>query len=239
MNFKALFATVALLATAWAEDLTVNSPASVVVCQPVALSWSGGTAPYIVAVIPGGQSSAAALETISDSESGNQVTWNADIDAGTSITFKITDASGSIQYSSPITIQDGDSSCVNSSGSNSTSAASGSSSSGNSSATSSANSTGAAAGGAASGSSTAAASGSSNTASASSGSASGSSAASSSAADSTTAGSSGSAATTSGSSGTAAASAADSTASDSAAVPLAVQIPAVGLAVVGGLAALL
>nr|KIR89266.1 hypothetical protein I308_00271 [Cryptococcus tetragattii IND107] len=211
MNFKTLFATIALLATAWAEDLTVNSPASVVVCQPVALSWSGGTAPYIVAVIPGGQSSAAALETISDNESGNQVTWKVDIDAGTSITFKITDASGSIQYSSPVTIQDGDSSCVNSSASNSTSAASGSSSSGNSSATSSADSTGAAAGGAASGSSTTA-SGSSNTASAS---ASGSSASSSSAADSTT------------------------SASNSAAVPLSVQIPAVGLAVIGGLAALL
>ncbi|ADV21961.1 hypothetical protein CND03920 [Cryptococcus gattii WM276] len=211
MNFKTLFATIALLATAWAEDLTVNSPASVVVCQPVALSWSGGTAPYIVAVIPGGQSSAAALETISDNESGNQVTWKVDIDAGTSITFKITDASGSIQYSSPVTIQDGDSSCVNSSASNSTSAASGSSSSGNSSATSSANSTGAAAGGATSGSSSAA-SGSSNTASAS---ASGSSASSSSAADSTT------------------------SASNSAAVPLSVQIPAVGLAVIGGLAALL
>ncbi|KIR57100.1 hypothetical protein I315_00263 [Cryptococcus gattii Ru294] len=211
MNFKTLFATIALLATAWAEDLTVNSPASVVVCQPVALSWSGGTAPYIVAVIPGGQSSAAALETISDNESGNQVTWKVDIDAGTSITFKITDASGSIQYSSPVTIQDGDSSCVNSSASNSTSAASGSSSSGNSSATSSANSTGAAAGGATSGSSSAA-SGSSNTASAS---ASGSSASSSSAADST------------------------NSASNSAAVPLSVQIPAVGLAVIGGLAALL
>lgn len=238
MNFKTLFATIALLATAWAEDLTVNSPASVVVCQPVALSWSGGTAPYIVAVIPGGQSSAAALETISDNESGNQVTWKVDIDAGTSITFKITDASGSIQYSSPVTIQDGDSSCVNSSASNSTSAASGSSSSGNSSATSSADSTGAAAGGAASGSSTTA-SGSSNTASASSGSASGSSASSSSAADSTTTGSSGSAAASSGSSNTASASAADSSASNSAAVPLSVQIPAVGLAVIGGLAALL
>ncbi|WVQ86870.1 hypothetical protein IAS59_000586 [Cryptococcus gattii] len=238
MNFKTLFATIALLATAWAEDLTVNSPASVVVCQPVALSWSGGTAPYIVAVIPGGQSSAAALETISDNESGNQVTWKVDIDAGTSITFKITDASGSIQYSSPVTIQDGDSSCVNSSASNSTSAASGSSSSGNSSATSSANSTGAAAGGATSGSSSAA-SGSSNTASASSGSASGSSASSSSAADSTTTGSSGSAAASSGSSNTASASAADSSASNSAAVPLSVQIPAVGLAVIGGLAALL
>ncbi|KGB75002.2 hypothetical protein CNBG_0840 [Cryptococcus deuterogattii R265] len=238
MNFKTLFATIALLATAWAEDLTVNSPASVVVCQPVALSWSGGTAPYIVAVIPGGQPSAAALETISDNESGNQVTWKVDIDAGTSITFKITDASGSIQYSSPVTIQDGDSSCVNSSAGNSTSAASGSSSSGNSSATSSADSTGAAAGGAASGSSTAA-SGSSNTASASSGSASGSSASSSSAADSTTTGSSGSAAASSGSSNTASASAADSSASNSAAVPLSVQIPAVGLAVIGGLAALL
>ncbi|WVO18984.1 uncharacterized protein IAS62_000260 [Cryptococcus decagattii] len=238
MNFKTLFATIALLATAWAEDLKVNSPASVVVCQPVALSWSGGTAPYIVAVIPGGQSSAAALETISDNESGNQVTWKADIDAGTSITFKITDASGSIQYSSPVTIQDGDASCVNSSASNSTSAASGSSSSGNSSATSSADSTGAAAGGAASGSS-AAASGSSNTASASSGSASGSSASSSSAADSTTTGSSGSAAAASGSSKTASASAADSSASNSAALPLSVQIPAVGLAVIGGLAALL
>lgn len=33
--------------------LTINTPASVVECQPLQLSWSNGSAPYYLAVIPG------------------------------------------------------------------------------------------------------------------------------------------------------------------------------------------
>ncbi|WWC70859.1 uncharacterized protein I206_104811 [Kwoniella pini CBS 10737] len=140
MKFIAsIVSTVALLGAAIAQqtsgDITVNSPASLVQCQPAALSWSGGTAPYIVAAIPGGQPSAAALTTISQSEQGNSLTWTVDLPANTQITIKLTDAKGSIQYSSPVTIQSGSDSCLNgasSSGSsgNSTSASTSSAASG-------------------------------------------------------------------------------------------------------------
>jgi hypothetical protein len=38
---------------AGAQALTINTPASIVECQPVQLSWSNGTAPYYLAVLPG------------------------------------------------------------------------------------------------------------------------------------------------------------------------------------------
>lgn len=57
-----------------ASALTVATPASVVQCQPVALSWGQGTAPYYVAIIPGGQPSAAALESF-PTQSGETLTW--------------------------------------------------------------------------------------------------------------------------------------------------------------------
>ncbi|WVW84783.1 hypothetical protein I302_106818 [Kwoniella bestiolae CBS 10118] len=132
--------TIALIGAAIAQqtsgDITVNTPPSLVQCQPASLSWSGGTGPYIVAVIPGGQPTAAALKTISDSESGTSLTWTVDVAANTEITIKLTDSTGAIQYSSPVTIQSGSDSCLSSSGSSasgsSSATASGAASSGSS-----------------------------------------------------------------------------------------------------------
>lgn len=59
---------------ALASALTVATPASVVQCQPVALSWGEGVAPYYVAIIPGGQPSAAALESL-PTQTGESLTW--------------------------------------------------------------------------------------------------------------------------------------------------------------------
>ncbi|WVQ98769.1 hypothetical protein IAU59_005900 [Kwoniella sp. CBS 9459] len=151
-----LFPTkIAALSTlvAVANALTINTPASLIECQPASITWSGGSgSPYYISIIPGGEASAAALENLPNADS-SPVTWTVDIAAGTNITVRITDASGAIAYSSPVVIQAGSStSCL---GTNSGSSSSASAASASGSATGSS---------AASGS----ASGASNTASASS-----------------------------------------------------------------------
>lgn len=111
------YATVAALLSAVSAVLAqsgavIQSPASLVQCQPVLLNWNGGSAPYYISVIPGGQASAAALKTFS-TQTGNSLTWVVDLPVQ-EITLKIVDASGAINYSSPIPIQAGsDTSCVN------------------------------------------------------------------------------------------------------------------------------
>ncbi|EIW66478.1 hypothetical protein M231_03013 [Tremella mesenterica] len=100
----------ALLGSALAQS--INTPPSLVECQPAALTFSGGSAPYIIAVIPGGQVTAAAIETISSDATSSPLTWTVNLASGTNITLKITDSTGSIGYSSPLVIQSGDSSCI-------------------------------------------------------------------------------------------------------------------------------
>ncbi|KAJ9103698.1 hypothetical protein QFC20_004702 [Naganishia adeliensis] len=101
--FSTLVALASLAATALAQSMSIDTPAAVVQCQPVALTWRGGTPPYFLSIIPGGQVSAAALIDFGQL-SGTTLTWTANITAGTSITLKLTDSTGSTVYSSPITI---------------------------------------------------------------------------------------------------------------------------------------
>lgn len=139
--FAKSFVALAVAATAVLGQ-QVNTPASLTVCQPTLLSWTGGQAPYFLSIIPGGQASAAALKDFG-SQSDNQETWNVDLPAGTSITVKLTDSTGNTVYSSPVTIGEGSStSCLNAaaSGSGSSSAAATGASSAVSSAMSSASS---------------------------------------------------------------------------------------------------
>ncbi|AAW40819.1 hypothetical protein CNA02520 [Cryptococcus deneoformans JEC21] len=113
-----MFARAFILLTAVAgvlADLTVSSPATLIECQPALLSWSGGTAPYYLAIIPGGEASAASLKDFGE-QSGTSLTWTVDIASGNSVSLKVTDSTGTINYSSPVTIQAGSSSsCVSTS----------------------------------------------------------------------------------------------------------------------------
>ncbi|KAL5503859.1 hypothetical protein ACEPAH_7930 [Sanghuangporus vaninii] len=139
------FAAIALFASLAAQvyALTVNTPTSVVQCQPVLLTWTDGTAPYYPSIIPGGQVSASALKSF-DSTSATQLTWTVDIAAGTSITVALRDSTGEQVYSDAVTIaSSSDSSCVNSSVTVSGSAASGSGATATGSAAASASTTGA------------------------------------------------------------------------------------------------
>ncbi|KAK7454660.1 hypothetical protein VKT23_011413 [Stygiomarasmius scandens] len=95
--------------------LTINTPSGVVQCQPSLLSWSDGTAPYFLSILPGGQVSATALKSF-DSTNATSITWTVDIAAGTSITLQIRDSTGTVAYSDVVTIQSSsDDSCVSSS----------------------------------------------------------------------------------------------------------------------------
>ncbi|KIK63126.1 hypothetical protein GYMLUDRAFT_41445 [Collybiopsis luxurians FD-317 M1] len=104
--------------------LTINTPSSLTVCQPTLLSWSDGTAPYYLSIIPGGETSSSALKTF-DTTNSTSYTWTVDISAGTAITVELKDSTGTIAYSDEVTIQSGtDDSCVTTSVSASASAGS-------------------------------------------------------------------------------------------------------------------
>ncbi|KAK0469865.1 uncharacterized protein EV420DRAFT_72437 [Desarmillaria tabescens] len=101
--------------------LTINTPSGVAECEPSALSWSDGTAPYYLSIYPGGVTTGSTLESFG-ATNDTSYTWTCDITAGTSVTFSIKDSTGSIAYTDAVTIQDGSSSsCASVTGSTETS----------------------------------------------------------------------------------------------------------------------
>ncbi|KAK0500553.1 hypothetical protein EDD18DRAFT_1460258 [Armillaria luteobubalina] len=103
--------------------LTINTPTGVTECEPSALSWSDGTAPYYLTIYPGGVTTGSTLESF-DATNDTSYTWTCDITAGTSLTFAIKDSTGSIAYTDAVTVQDGSSSsCASVTGSSATSTA--------------------------------------------------------------------------------------------------------------------
>ncbi|KAJ8589008.1 hypothetical protein M405DRAFT_768264 [Rhizopogon salebrosus TDB-379] len=93
--------------------LTVNTPASVVECQPTLFSWSGGTGPYYLTLVPGGQSMAAPIKSF-PTQTGTSYTWIADLQANTIFNIALKDSTGATSYSDIVTIESGsDITCVN------------------------------------------------------------------------------------------------------------------------------
>ncbi|KAE9398122.1 hypothetical protein BT96DRAFT_822454 [Gymnopus androsaceus JB14] len=83
--------------------LTVNTPTSLITCEPSLLEWSGGTAPYYVSILPGGDVSGSALRTF-DATNATEYTWTVDIGADTEITVELKDSTGTIAYSAEVDI---------------------------------------------------------------------------------------------------------------------------------------
>ena len=103
MLAKYLIALTSLTATVIGA-LDISTPLGVVVCQPEPIVWSGGTGPYSLSVIPGGQLNAAPLKDFGELAAQISVyTWAVDIPAGTLITLKLADSNGEIAYSVPFT----------------------------------------------------------------------------------------------------------------------------------------
>ncbi|KAF8918104.1 hypothetical protein CPB85DRAFT_112750 [Mucidula mucida] len=116
MKLSAGFAALAsLILIPGLVALTINTPSGVTECQPQLLQWSGGTSPYYISVIPGGDVSASALKSF-DATNATELTWTVDITSGTSITVRAKDSTGAIAYSGEVSVQEGsDTSCVSSS----------------------------------------------------------------------------------------------------------------------------
>lgn len=87
---------------------TVNTPTTLIQCQPAQLSWTGGQAPYYPRITKGG-SPADTLKTFSTT-SETSLTWNVDIPANTAVTFAVSDSTGASNASAQVTISQGSSS---------------------------------------------------------------------------------------------------------------------------------
>ncbi|KAK7690852.1 hypothetical protein QCA50_005954 [Cerrena zonata] len=117
---SALLFSVALATAALAQDLRIETPIGPVVCQPILLTWSGGTPPYFLP-------SAQPLEQFTNLQ-GTTFSWTVNQPAGTSLGLTLRDSTGATGQSAPFTINSGpDTSCLNatsSAGASSTSAGS-------------------------------------------------------------------------------------------------------------------
>ncbi|KAF9474240.1 hypothetical protein BDN70DRAFT_899120 [Pholiota conissans] len=107
-SFFAPIAVVAALASAVSVQaaFTINTPLNVVVCQPALLNWVEGQAPYFLSILPAGQPSAAALVDLGQ-QTGNSVTWLANLGVGTSAFLNLRDNTGAIAQSGNFIILSG------------------------------------------------------------------------------------------------------------------------------------
>jgi len=93
-----------LVAAAFAQ--TINTPESVLSCANHQVTFSGGTAPYTILVVPGGDSSAAAIETYQN-VACSPFTWFVTEAAGVSVFLRLQDSGGASVSTAPFTIQAG------------------------------------------------------------------------------------------------------------------------------------
>ncbi|KAF9815838.1 hypothetical protein IEO21_04350 [Rhodonia placenta] len=115
MKFTTTFAALVALVPALANALTINTIAvfDVVFLEPVLFSWSGGTAPYYLTLVPQTDTNASPIKNFGEQQ-GTSYTWNVDLGQGTSFTSIIKDSTGATAFSDLETVVAGtNSSCVN------------------------------------------------------------------------------------------------------------------------------
>ncbi|KAF6754457.1 hypothetical protein DFP72DRAFT_848265 [Ephemerocybe angulata] len=110
------------LAVSGALAQTVNTPANAVVCQPLQITWSGGTPPYFLSILPGNQPSAAAIRDFG-TVTGTSFTWNpVNLPAGTLIGINLRDSTGTLAQSAAFPVNPGtDDKCLTATTTSSTS----------------------------------------------------------------------------------------------------------------------
>lgn len=114
-SFAAAAALLAVAPFAMGQQMQINSLSGVVECEPILISWTGGTPPYYLSFIPAGQPSAPAIKQFPPQQ-GTSYTWVVDLPSGTSFTSELKDASGQPVYSGTQTVEAGSNSdCVNTS----------------------------------------------------------------------------------------------------------------------------
>ncbi|KAJ2916622.1 hypothetical protein MD484_g3781, partial [Candolleomyces efflorescens] len=83
MKFLAIAAALISVIPAIA-GLVINTPAGVVTCQPILLTYGQGTAPYYVSILPGGQVSGTPFHTWPATDA-TSMTWVVDLPGGTAV----------------------------------------------------------------------------------------------------------------------------------------------------------
>ncbi|KAI9440046.1 hypothetical protein H4582DRAFT_1571495 [Lactarius indigo] len=94
---------------ALASALTVNTPASVVTCEPLKLTWdaAGSKSPFFLSIFPAGQPGVDALKQFPPQD-GNSYTWDkVDLPPNTSFTVGLKDGDGNQAFSAPATVRAG------------------------------------------------------------------------------------------------------------------------------------
>ncbi|KAH7341547.1 hypothetical protein B0J17DRAFT_647061 [Rhizoctonia solani] len=118
MLFQAasFFTLVAAAAAAAVQSLTINTPASLVQCQPAQITWTAANSPVFLSIIPAGQPGATPLYDFGQ-QTGSSVTWIVNIPPGTQVTCQLRDSTGALAYSAPVSIHpSSDSSCLGAGG---------------------------------------------------------------------------------------------------------------------------
>jgi len=104
-----------IASTVFAQTFTINTPPDVVQCEPLKLSWVGGTPGYFLSVLPANQPNALALMSFPE-QNGTTLSWTVNITEGEGIFFNLRDSTGAIAQSASVTIQNSqDNSCINAS----------------------------------------------------------------------------------------------------------------------------
>ncbi|KAH9178268.1 hypothetical protein EDB89DRAFT_1161718 [Lactarius sanguifluus] len=101
---------------ALASALTVNTPASVVTCEPLKLTWdaAGSKSPFFLSIFPAGQPGVDALKQFPPQD-GDNYTWDkVDLPPNTSFTVGLKDGDGNQAFSAPATVRAGsNTNCAN------------------------------------------------------------------------------------------------------------------------------
>ncbi|KAF8206419.1 hypothetical protein K438DRAFT_2014135 [Mycena galopus ATCC 62051] len=114
---KSFFIPAALAIGAAAQALTINTPTiggttpGTAECQPLLITWSGGTGPYIIVVNTSPAGTTPVIEF--DGQSGTQVSWTAvNVTENTQLLLTIKDSTGATASSAPFPVTAGSDSCL-------------------------------------------------------------------------------------------------------------------------------
>ncbi|EIW83775.1 hypothetical protein CONPUDRAFT_80364 [Coniophora puteana RWD-64-598 SS2] len=88
------------------QPLVINTPANVVQCEPVLITWDGGVGPYNLTLNKNGvpDSPVEAFYGLT----GNAYTWTVNVKEGTVLGFSLKDSSSDLAQTAPFTIQESD-----------------------------------------------------------------------------------------------------------------------------------
>ncbi|TXT14770.1 uncharacterized protein COLE_00963 [Cutaneotrichosporon oleaginosum] len=113
MKSAVLAATIfALGVAAQGAEPQINTPTSLVQCQPIKITWTGGKPPYWVSALPGGEPGGVPLKDWGQ-QTGTELTWTVDLPAGTSISMQVKDSNGAINYAQAVSVRAGsDTKCL-------------------------------------------------------------------------------------------------------------------------------